>query len=168
MDENRIELLSDDHNRGEFSCGKPSLDSYFHTQAKQHAKNGISRTFVICPMAEPKVLGFYTLVASSVAFGEFPKALSKKLPKHPIPSILLARLAVDLSCRKQGIGAELMMDAFARTVDISQQLGVHGIHVHALDSDAVAFYTKYGFEALPDQDRHLFIAVKTIRLGFEA
>ena len=165
MDENRIELLSDDHNRGEFSCGKPSLDSYFHFQAKQHAKKGISRTFVICSGTDPKVLGFYTLVASSVAFEELPKALSKKLPKHPIPSILLARLAVDQSCQGRGIGSGLLMDAFTRAVDISLQLGVYGIHVHALDADAASFYSKYGFAPLPDQERHLFLTVETIRQG---
>ena len=165
MGENRIEPLGEVHNRGEFSCGKPSLDSYFHTQAKQHAKKGISRTFVICSAAASKVFGFYTLVASSVAFEELPKALSKKLPKHPIPSILLARLAVDLSCQGRGIGSELLMDAFTRAVEISLQLGVYGLHVHALDSDAVSFYAKYGFVSLPEQERHMFMTVETIRQG---
>ena len=165
MDENRIEPLSDQHDRGEFSCGKPSLDSYFHFQAKQHAKKGISRTFVICPVADSRVLGFYTLVASSVAFEELPTSLSKKLPKHPIPVILLARLAVDKSYQGRGIGSELLMDAFTRAVSISLQLGVYGIHVHALDADAASFYAKYGFAALPDQERHMFLTVETIRPG---
>ena len=31
---------------------------------------------------------------------------------------------------------------------------------HAIDGDAMAFYTKFGFEQLPDQERHLFLLLK--------
>ena len=167
MDEIRFELLDDRHNRGEFSCGKPSLDSYFHTHAKQHAKKGISRTVVACPLASDKVLGFYSMAASSVSLVDFPKAWAKRLPKHPIPSILLARLAVDRSSQGLGIGSQLLMEALRKSLEISMVIGVYGVHVHALDDDAAGFYSNYGFVALENQHRHMFLAIETIRQEFD-
>ena len=166
MDGIQIELLSEHHDRGAFSCEKMPLDVFIRTQAGQHARKGISRTFVAVRKADPPVLGYFTMVASSISFEEFPPALSKKLPRHPIPSILIARLAVDRLVQGQKLGQILLFDALRRSVEISTQLGVYAIHVHAIDEEAKRFYEKFGFQSLPHHEHHLFLSIEAIRKSF--
>jgi GNAT superfamily N-acetyltransferase len=113
------------------------------------------------------VLGYYTLAASSVEFAHLPTTLSKKLPKHPTPTILLGRLAVDQSAHGKGLGGQLLMDATYRAMKVADELGVFGVHTHAIDDDAKAFYTKFGFVPLLDDERHMFLPMVTIRKGFQ-
>lgn len=165
MDGIRIEPLNDDHERGEFSCGKTPLDVFIRTQAGQHSRKGISRTFVAVRTDAVQVLGYFTMVASSIAFEDMPAKLAKKLPHHPVPSILIARLAVDRSVQGHKLGQILLFDAFRRSVEIASHLGVYAVHVHAIDDDAKGFYERYGFQSLPKHSHHLFLPVDTIREG---
>lgn len=163
-----IELLTDRHERGAFSCGKPSLDLFLHTQAGQYNRKGVGRTYVAVRPNSPQVIGYYTLAASSVPFAELPAKLSKKLPRHPVPTILLGRLAVDLTARGLGLGSDLLIDATRRSMQLAEQIGVFAVHAHALDDEAKGFYFRLGFESLPDQDRHMILPIESIRKGFNA
>lgn len=166
MAELQIEPLADDHERGEFSCGKAPLDVFIRTQAGQYARKDVGRTFVAVRAGERKVIGYYTLAASSIEFAHLPKDLAKRLPKHPVPVVLLGRLAVDTSARGQKLGSDLLTDAFRRTLRIAEDLGVFAVHVHALDDEAKAFYARFGFRSLLDQERHLVLPIATIRKSF--
>jgi predicted GNAT family N-acyltransferase len=108
------------------------------------------------------VIGYYTLAAGAVTFEHLPTEASRKLPKHPIPVILLARLAVDLSNRGKRLGEGLLLDALQRSLDLSGNLGAHAVEVDALDDSAVAFYVKYGFTPLLDNPKHLHLPLATI------
>lgn len=159
----QIEILADDHERGAFSCGKPSLDVFIRTQAGQYARKDVGRTFVAIRPSERTVIGYYTLAASSIEFATLPPATSKRLPRHPVPTVLLGRLAVDVSARGTGLGRGLLADALLRTVRIADDLGVFAVHAHAIDDEAKAFYTHFGFVALSDQERHMFLPIATVR-----
>lgn len=163
MAEWQIELLTDDHERGAFSCGKSSLDAFIRTQAGQYARKDVGRTYVAIRPGAKAVIGYYTLSASAIEFTSPPSALSKKLPKHPVPTVLLGRLAVDTSARGTGLGRDLLADALKRTARIAGEIGVFAIHAHALDDDAKAFYAHFGFLELAEQERHMFLPVATIR-----
>lgn len=165
MAEWQIEPLADDHQRGNFSCGRTPLDLFIQTQAGQYERKGIGRTFVAVRPGGKTVIGYYTLAASSVEFAHLPAALSKKLPKHPVPMVLLGRLAVDDAARGIGLGRDLLADALSRALRIADDLGVFGVHTHATDDDAKAFYEKFGFVPLLDQQQHMFLPMATIRKG---
>lgn len=161
-----IEPLADDHERGAFSCGKASLDVFIRTQAGQYDRKGVGRTFVAVRPESRVVIGYYTLAASAVELAHLPPALAKKLPKHPVPTVLLGRLAVDESARGQGIGGDLVADALRRVLRLAEELGVFAVHVHAIDEEARSFYARYGFVSLLDQERHMMLPVATIRKAF--
>lgn len=165
-DDWQVELLGDQHERGEFSCGKAPLDLFLRNQAGQYSRKGVGRTYVAVRPGETRVLGYYTLAASSVPFAHVPPKLSKKLPRHPIPTILLGRLAVDQSVEGQGLGGVLLDDAFYRALGIADQLGVVAVHVHAIDDDAVSFYARFAFLSLLDDARHMMLLMETIRKGY--
>ena len=75
----------------------------------------------------------------------------------PIPVIILARLAVDVSYRGQGLGADLLHDAVLRCYRVAENIGVRAIMVHALTEEAKNFYLNHGFKASQTQERTLFL-----------
>ena len=62
-------------------------------------------------------------------------------------------------------GSDLLADAPRRTLRLADEVSVFGVHTHAIDEDAKAFYIKFGFVPLLDQDRHMFLVTATIRKG---
>lgn len=158
-----IERLGNHHDKAEFSCGKPVLDRFIREQASQYEKKEVGRTFVAVRENETRVLGYYTLAAGSLGFEHFPEAQRKKLPKHPVPVVLLGRLAVDSSMKGKGLGSDLLIDALKRTAQSAEIIGAFAMFVESLDIDAKGFYERFGFIPLVDQELHLYLPLKTIR-----
>jgi GNAT superfamily N-acetyltransferase len=161
----QIECLDRSHQREEFCCGKAPLDSFLRTLVNQYEKRNLGRTYVAVRPEEKRVYGYYTLASSALPFAHLPTSASKKLPKHPLPVVLLARLAVDQSVQGQGLGRELLTDALQRCLDLSAGLGVYAVEVDAIDEQARQFYVKYGFVPLLDNDLHLHLPITTIEKG---
>ena len=95
MDEWVIEPLNASHERGDFCCGKTPLDTFLHSLVGQYEKRRLGRTYVAVRQGEKRVAGYYTLASGAIAFENVPAKPAKKLPRHPVPVVLLARLAVD-------------------------------------------------------------------------
>ncbi len=106
---------------------------------------------------------YYTLSSGSVAFEVLPDDLSRRLPRYPIPTAHLGRLAVDRQLRGQGLGGILLFDALRRVRDLADRIGIHAVTVHALNEQARAFYLRYGFLLLRDDPLHLVLPMATIR-----
>ncbi len=151
------------HQRSGFHCGNAALDEFIRALATQYERRRLGKTFVAARADEPNtVVGYYTLAASAVAFGHMPEDVAKKLRKHPVPVILLARLAVDQSVQRQGLGAALLADALRRSLELSRSLGVFAVEVLAIDEKATAFYARFGFTPLLDDPRHMYLPIRTI------
>ena len=158
-----VEPFAADHERSGFTCGRPPLDDFIRARVSQYEKRRLGKTFVAVARGEKRVVGYYTLAAGAVAFEHLPSDASRKLPKHPVPVVLLARLAVDRSAQGRGVGEVLLLDALQRTLDLSSDLGVHAVEVDELDDAAAAYYRKYGFTPLLDDPLHLYLPVSTVK-----
>jgi GNAT superfamily N-acetyltransferase len=161
-----IERLSRSHDRSAFDCGKPPLDDFLRKLVSQYEKRNLGRTYVAVMPDAKRVVGYYTLALGSVTFENLPAEAANKLPRHPVPVALLARLAVDRSLQGGGLGVALLMDAFDRCLKLSDELAIHAVTVDAIDEETAAFYTKFGFVALRDDPRHLFLPMATIEQAF--
>ena len=127
----------------------------------------MGRTYVAVESGQIRVAGYYTLAAGSFDVSCLPAAVRKKLPKHPIPTVHLGRLAVDVSFRGQRLGETLLFHALHAALDLSEKLGAFAVDVWAIDADAQAFYAKYGFISLEDNPLHLYLAMKTVEAMFD-
>lgn len=136
--------------RASFSCGQPELDEFLQRYATQYEKRFVARTFVAIEDGATKVLGYYTLAAGSIEFGSMPLDDRSGLPRHAIPAILLARLAVDQSAQGKGLGRDLLRNALERVASIEKLAGVHSVRVDAIDERAAAFYVRNEFTPLTD------------------
>lgn len=157
-----IEDLGGDHDRASFSCGQFGLDDFIRTRVSQYDKRRLGKTFVAVRSGEKRVIGYYTLAAGGVPFDHVPVSAARKLPRHPVPVVLLARLAVDISAQGQVLGEGLLLDALQRSLDLSGRLGIHAVTVDTVDKKAVGFYLKYGFIPLLDRPLHLILPLATV------
>lgn len=163
-----IELLSKEHDRKDFDCGKELLNSYLKNQASQDVKRKLSACFVLIEIGTRSIQGYYTLSNNSIPLTCFSEQVQGKLPKSytSIPTTLLGRLAIDKKCQGRGIGKILLVDALKRSYEISKTMGSFGIIVDPIDTEAKSFYLRYGFIELPDSGK-MFIATKTLMDLFE-
>ena len=146
-----------------FDCGKPPLNDFLtHRALKNEGK--ASRTYVVCGAAGKSaqdVVGYYTLSAGAVSTDESPGWAKRNMP-NPVPVIVLGRLAIHLKHQGRGLGSALMREAFQRTIEASRHIGARALVVHAIDDEAVGFYTSYGFRRFPTDSRTLFLPIETI------
>lgn len=157
--------LSEKHCLDGFDCGNSLLNEWLSRFALLNQHSHAARTFVVCDHA--RVIGFYSLAVGSVQFEDAPSRAKKGLARHPIPIMILARLAVDKSYQGSGVGAGLLKDALLRTLLVSEHAGVRAVFVNAKNKEAKSFYGKYGFEPSIVDPLWLMLLVKDIKKSFE-
>jgi len=157
----RIEKLQRSHSVDEFDCGREALTRFLVRYVLQNQQAGASQTYIA--LADDAVVGYYTLVVGQVEYAAAPERLTKGLARHPVPIMLLARLAIATSWQGKGLGSGLLKDAMHRTLQAADIAGIRAFAVHAKDDEARAFYEHFGFSPLPSDPYHLFRLLKDIR-----
>ena len=91
--------------------------------------------------------------------------LRKGADRYPQPIALLARLGVDNSHERRGLGAALLQDVFARLIELSDDIGCRGLLVHCESAEARDFYMHLvpEFEPSPTDTLHLVLLMEDIR-----
>jgi GNAT superfamily N-acetyltransferase len=155
-----IEKLRREHLLDRFDCGKEDLHRFLIRQAWNNQQGHSAQTYVFAK--DLHVLGYYSLAAGSVSHDEATERVKKGLARHPIPVILLARLAVDVSIHGKRIGSALLKDALLRSAQAAETIGATALLVHAKDDEARAFYKHFTFEASPSDPYHLLLIMKDL------
>ena len=142
------------HDRGAFSCGVDAMDRWLRESAAEQIK--LNRIRVWCASSDERAfVGYYGLAMHSVGPSEM-SALARKKERNPIPMIYLTALAVSTAHQGQGIGSALLADAIARSVALSDEIGVTAILLDVLKDDHFerrrAFYIELGFAELGNGD----------------
>ncbi len=156
------------HNRAAFSCEHHALTEYIKRQASQDVKKNVAAVFVLTPDGVT-ISGYYTLSQYGVDAGDIPQELLEqlKIPKYPrLPATLIGRLARHIDLKGQAVGEVLLMDALHRAVQATRTVASVVVVVDAKDENAVKFYKRYGFIAMPDHPDRLFIPMATVRQLF--
>jgi len=155
----RPEPIGPQHSVAAFDCGAPALNEFLVRHALTNHQAGSAKTFVAASGSHV-VVGYYSLTASQVLYADAPARLLKGVARHPIPVVLLARLAVDRTLQGKGLGPGLLKDAILRVLAAAEGIGVRALLVHAKDDTAKRFYLHYDFEPLPGCPLHLVLLLK--------
>lgn len=158
---NKPTPITSEHDTSLFDCGVEELNRYLKKYALQNHANASARTYVATRGKE--VVGYYSLAYGSVAHGEAPSRVVKGLAHHPVPIIVLARLAVSLQEKGTGLGKGLLKDALLRTIQASDIAGLRAVLVHAKDALDRSFYLKFGFISSPVNEYTLFLLMKDLK-----
>jgi GNAT superfamily N-acetyltransferase len=160
------EKLTKDHDLSWFDCGKASLNDWLKRFALVNQQSDAARTYVF--HRGGRVVAYYSLTAGSVRKEESTARVAMGLASHPIGVILLARLAVDRVEQGKGLGKALLIDALTRSLEAADAIGARAILVHAIDEEAAAFYTRFGFEPSPLSPDQLMLLMKDLRASLKS
>jgi GNAT superfamily N-acetyltransferase len=160
-EERRIEKLGREHVLGAFDCGQPDLNAWLIKYALQNQSASSAQTYV--GLVNDTVVGYYSLAVGQVEYADAPERLRKGLARHPVPIMLLARLAVHKEWQGKGLGRALLRDAILRTVQASAIAGIRALVVHAKDDAAKRNYEQFDFVSSPTDPLHLFVLLKDLR-----
>ena len=144
-----------------FDCGQPELNQFLQRYALVNQKANSVQTYV-CGL-NGEVAGFYSLAVGSVDPEDAPPRVMKGLARHPVPVMILARLAVDRDHRGKGLGKALLKDALLRTAQAADIAGIRCLLVHAKDEVTRQWYEFWEFESSPTDPYHLFLMLKDLK-----
>jgi len=156
-----VQKIGPQHDTDPFDCGQPELNRFLKRYALISQAAGSAQTYVVC--RGKRIVGYYTLTVGSVAHSEAPERVTKGIPRHPVPLMILARLAVDSTEQNKGLGAALLKDAMLRTLNAADIAGIRALFVHAKDDDARRFYEHFDFRPSPIDPYHLYCLIKDAR-----
>ncbi|MGA7829647.1 MAG: GNAT family N-acetyltransferase [Terracidiphilus sp.] len=155
-----IEKLRRDHRIDAFDCGEEALNRWLLKYALQNQGAGAAQSYV--GLVDDAVIGYYSLAVGQIEFSDAPERLRKGVAQHPVPVMLLARLAVDKNWQKKGVGRALLRDAVLRTLQAAEIAGIRALAVHAKDDAARRYYEQFDFAASPSDPLHLLVLLKDI------
>jgi len=159
-----VPINKTDHDLKRFDCGKPDTNTFLHRFAVRHS-GLISQTWVLTTADNPasgkaRIASYYTLANSTVRKDDVP--YDGSLPRYPVPTVLLARLAVDREFHGQRLGEKTLVTALRKAADMANAgLPAIGVVLDVLDEDALAFYQKFDmFEPFTDNPMRLFTSMQ--------
>jgi GNAT superfamily N-acetyltransferase len=155
------ESLEPRHHVSSFDCGASALGDCLIDRALADARAGKSQTHVAC--RGHCVVAYSSLAAGSIEAAAATERAATGQGRQPIPVVVLARLAVDLTEQGHGLGEQMLVQALARSAEAASLIGVRAVLVHAKDEAARGFYERYGFEPSPTHPLHLLLLMKDIR-----
>jgi GNAT superfamily N-acetyltransferase len=153
-----IELLSRSHRPllKEFRNQHESLVEHLRRYALRHAeKDHLSKTHVAIDTSSGtrRLAGYFSLTTTSVDRDSVTgmDALAR-LPRYPIPAILVARLAVDERVQGQGVGRVLFREALGMTLRLVREgpLSCRLLVADAIDEQAARFYERFAMSRISE------------------
>ncbi len=155
----RVEALARQHRSllRDFRNQVPSLVQYLQRFALRHLEKDIlARTHLaIEGQGEAqRIAGYFSLATVSVERSSVDELEGlSRLPRFPIPGILLARLAVDERVQGQGLGRFLFEEALGLALQmvIDGPVAFRLFVTDAIDETAARFYERLGLQRLSDE-----------------
>src|SRR2546421_10088341 len=111
----------------DFDSGTPASNEWLRVYAWTNHNSGSARVYVSIDISARLIAGFYSLSAGAVEHADVPRRVAKGLARHPVPVVLVGRLAVDLRYANQGVGRFLMQDAFQHILETADIVGTRAV-----------------------------------------
>lgn len=152
-----------------FDCGKDAINTYLRRYAAKNIALNLNRTFILPYTPEEgseksHVAAYYTLAHQTLVREELPDP--SRLPRYPVPVILLAQLGIDRRFHRQGLGAKTLVHALRHAYQIASNpngIPALGAILDVLDREALAFYRSFDFFlSLTDNPMKLFVPMASL------
>lgn len=165
MSSHRLALLTAEHDVAAFDCGNDQLTSWLIRHALASQRADLARTYLA--LEGDDVIGYVSLTTGSVRRDDAPKRYTRGMPAYPIPTILIARLAVDRRHQGRQLGSRLLAEALRLAVAASDAAAARLVIVDAIDESAAAFYRKWGFIGVPENPLRLYRKISDVRRALQ-
>ena len=161
----RLEPLREGRELEPFDCGNTALSEWLKRHAI-HARGQGTRTFLLIDEETGSVAGYFAIAPHLLSRADAPPRIGRGAPTQ-IPSILLAKLAVDRGVQGHGLGSDLLIKALETIVEAARAAGGKIVVVDAIDENARTFYEHHDFEVTPDDPSRLVKKLSTIAKALE-
>ncbi|MFV0286431.1 MAG: GNAT family N-acetyltransferase [Demequina sp.] len=157
--------ITPNHDVESFRCSSGELTTWLTTHALGSHNGRHTRVAVTTPINSDTVVAYYAIAVGSVRASDADARLKQGGGSHPVPVVVLARLAVDERHSGRGLGGALLLDALRRALAASDQVGARAVVVHCKDDGAKAFYRSMipGFREMPSEPMTLTLLMKDIK-----
>lgn len=144
------------------------LVTYLQTKAVSESTKNIGKTWLYLKNDNSKIYGFYTLSSASIER----KDVKGPYPYPLISAALIGRLARDTQEKGKGVGETLMIHAFSKIIESSNNMAVNVIVTDAKNESAKNFYLKLGFQKLKSSvdenyPYRVFMSIDTAKKALE-
>ncbi len=138
-----IKRLDSNVDIGSFQCSEPKLTEYLIADALRDQQYFYSTTNLV--YYTDILVGYFTLITDSMNSNRVDKEIVLKYEYSKVPSVKIARLAVDSRFTGCGIGSTMMSLIFSMILDMLETIGCRLITVDS-KQNAKSFYEKFGFK----------------------
>jgi len=160
------------HEVGCFDCASAELSDWLTNHALASHRGGHSRVAVVTVEGSSEVVAYYAIAPGSLLARNATSRLRAGGDAHPVPVVVLARLAVHSDHGGRGLGRALLLDAIVRALAAAREIGGRALLVHCKDERAREFYLHAvpEFTPLPGDPLTLVLMLKDARatLGIKA
>lgn len=153
--------------RGDFDCGNEALNRWFRDQAGQQERRNNVRTHLGLATFDSRIASFFSLVTHRIELADLASTAAFSSRLYPVPTMLIANLAVDVRYQGVGVGGLTLWHALGLLAHSSKSVGFEAVLVDAIDEAASTFYRKYGFRELVDGGERLYLSTKTLLRSVE-
>ncbi len=100
-----------------FSCGRQTVDHFFHAEAQEYQDELFGKTYYFCLPQKPlEIVAGFTVANASIFTKRLPNARQKKIGQEVhhkkgminYPAVLLAQLGVDVKYRGNHLGTQII------------------------------------------------------------
>ncbi len=138
--------LTNRHNLVYFESANADLNDFLKNDALTDQEEMVSKTFLCC--WNKSIVGYISMVTDTLEVKVVDEEDGiKGYPYHKYPCVRIARLAVDKTFERRGIGRFLMLSAIGMALDVSSKIGCRYITVDS-KPESVGFYEKHGFKLI--------------------
>jgi GNAT superfamily N-acetyltransferase len=138
--------LTKRHNLSSFESTNVDLNDFLKNDALADQEWLVSKTY-LCYWNK-SMAGYITLVTDTLEVKVVDEEDGiKDYPYRKYPSLRIARLAVDKTFERRGIGRFLMLAAIGMAIDVSSKVGCRYISVDS-KPESVGFYERHGFKLI--------------------
>lgn len=128
-----------------FDCGDRDLNEFIRRDSFAYDEKMLAKTYVVVFRGE--IAGFFSICTDAIRlskeerFEEF--GIAKPHPDYP--AVKIARLAVSLKRKGQGIGSFMTTFAIGKAIQISKEAGCRYVTVDAYPEQSSFYGKKCGF-----------------------
>lgn len=151
-----------------FNCSSVPLNEFLVKSAVPHQNMGFSKT--TCVYDDSNILvAYYTLAISTVEPDELPRGVTRGSPGYKIPTIVIAKFAVDKRQTGQGYGSAVLrkilevISAFLKTAPLSARTVTIDTREAENQNKIKAFYRQFGFAEYPENSGMMYIKASKIK-----
>ncbi|OBG19178.1 hypothetical protein A5765_02760 [Mycolicibacterium celeriflavum] len=149
--------LLDEHYTDYFSCGQnDGLDRWLDRQALADQKLGKSATHVWTDDGDC-VVAYFTLLQTTIREVDgsfFSRIRPPGFPRdRGLPGVLIGKLALDRSLQGQGLGLDLIADAYFTACEAVTLIGGAVLVVDPMNAKVAKIYQEFGFSPVEGTDR---------------